>query len=43
MLLYEPASNPEGLLAKQAMYDLKELRMERTYIEKLIKKRHAAK
>lgn len=39
MLLYEPVSNPEGMLAKQAMYELKELRMEKTRIEKFIKRK----
>lgn len=39
MLLYEPVSNPEGLLAKQAMYELKELRMEKTRMEKFIKRK----
>lgn len=38
MLLYEPATNPEGMLAKQAMYELKELRMIKQKIEKILKK-----
>lgn len=38
MLLYEPPSNPEGMLAKQAMYELKELRLVRQRVEKSMKK-----
>lgn len=38
MLIYEPATNPEGMLAKQAMRELKELRMKKAQIEKTIKK-----
>ncbi|XP_055320157.1 SET domain-containing protein SmydA-8-like [Sitodiplosis mosellana] len=42
MLLYEPATNPEGMLAKQAMYELKELRIIRQRIEKIMKKKSSA-
>lgn len=38
MLLYEPATNPEGMLAKQAMFELKELRTMKARIEKAVKK-----
>lgn len=38
MLIYEPATNPEGMLAKQAMRELKELRTRKTQMEKTIKK-----
>lgn len=43
MLLYEPAMNPEGMLAKQAMYELKELRMIKQRIEKTVKKSTTSK
>lgn len=32
MLIYEPITNPEGMLAKQAMYELKDLRSEKQRI-----------
>lgn len=38
MLLYEPVENPEGMLAKQAMYEVKELRAIKARIEKSLKK-----
>lgn len=38
MLIYEPATNPEGMLAKQAMCELKELRTRKIQIEKTSKK-----
>ncbi|XP_031622416.1 SET domain-containing protein SmydA-8-like isoform X2 [Contarinia nasturtii] len=38
MLLYEPSSNPEGMLCKQAMFELKELRLMKQRVEKSIKK-----
>lgn len=38
LLLYEPPTNPEGMLARQAMYELKELRTIKARIEKTIKK-----
>lgn len=43
MLLYEPATNPEGMLAKQAMYELKELRTIKQHVEKSIKKNAPSK
>lgn len=43
MLLYEPATNPEGMLAKQAMYELKELRIIKQRMEKIVKKSTAQK
>lgn len=38
MLLYEPLTNPEGMLARQAMRELKEMRTIKQQIENAIKK-----
>lgn len=37
MLLYEPVSSPEGMLAKQAMLELRDLRLVKQQFEKSIK------
>lgn len=37
-LIYEPPTNPEGVLAKRAMHDLKRLREEIIKIQKSIKR-----
>lgn len=43
MLLYEPATNPEGMLAKQAMFELKEMRLMKQRVEKSMKKSSSRK
>lgn len=39
MLIYEPISSPEGMLAKQAMYELKDLRSEKQRIAKQLSRK----
>lgn len=38
ILIYEPIDNPEGLLARRAMTELKQLRGERSKLERMVKK-----
>lgn len=34
ILIFEPTDNPEGLLARRAMHELKQLRSEKNELEK---------
>lgn len=43
MLLYEPAKSPEGMLAKQAMHELRDLRAVKQQLEKSIKRHRPSK
>lgn len=43
MLIYEPITNPEGMLAKQAMYELKDLRSEKQKIAKQLSRKSMKK